>query len=297
MNRSLVNCSRPQVEFPFLVREQMVILTVANSIVMVGNIITNVLVILILIKTNQIANNTCKMFFVLSTSDLLIGLFFQNLQTVLLYEKKKCLLLDIYAAIGMFLVHLSMYAIALTGIDRYLRIKHYAKFKVAWTTRVVSTFISIEVFLAFFQIMIGIIDPLSGKEYTVFLVYYTIDGLIISGMIFLEVLTMRTSNAVCNKSTIAASRNTDKKITKLSMQIMLLFCCFTTPQLIMYVLREFMQDILNDFYEKSSIGFFTVASTIVLYANSFVNAVLFLMKNVRAKRYLRNLSQCWERSL
>ena len=143
-----------------------------------------------------------------------------------------------------------MYTIAIIGIDRYLRIKHFENFKALWTTKVVSVFISIEVFLAFVQAMMTLIGLLSGKEYIAVPVYYTIDGLIISGKIFLQVLTMRTSNAVCNESRIANSRNINRKITKLSMQIMLLFCCFTTPQLIMYVLREFMQDRLND-YEKT----------------------------------------------
>ena len=140
-----------------------------------------------------------------------------------------------------------MYTIAIIGIDRYLRIKHFENFKALWTTKVVSVFISIEVFLAFVQAMMTLIGLLSGKEYIAVPVYYTIDGLIISRKIFLQVLTMRTSS---QESRIDNSRNINRKITKLSMQIMLLFCCFTTPQLIMYVLREFMQDILND-YEKT----------------------------------------------
>ena len=136
------------------------------------------------------------------------------------------------------------------------------------------------------QATMTLIGLLSGKEYIVLPFYYTTDSLTISGIILLQILTIRKSKAVCNESRIDASRKTNKKITRLSMQIMLLFCCFTTPQLMMYVLRELMLDKLND-YEKSLVDFFAATSVIVLYSNSFANAVLFLMINVKAKRYLR----------
>ena len=275
MNRTLANCCRPVVEFRFLVWTQVVVLTVTNSLVMVANIIANILIIFVLVKTKQIANNTCKLFFVLSVSDLMVGLFVQNSHTPI-WHAKSCLLMHIHVFIAVFLVHLSMYTIAIMGIDRYLRIKHYANFKAIWTERVVLVFISAEIFLAFLQAIMTLIGLLTETEHIVVPVYYTIDGSIISGIVFLQILTMRTSNAVCNESRINASRNTDKKITKLSMQVMLLFCCFTSPQLIMYVLREFIQDKLNG-NEKSLVDFFTAFSSIILCTNSFVNAVLFLM--------------------
>ena len=133
-------------------------------------------------------------------------------------------------------------------------------------------------------------DWLADRKKNIHPVYYTIDGSVISRIVFLQILTVGTSNTVCNESRIAASKNTDKKITKLSMQVMSLFCCFTTPQLIMYVLREFIQDKLNG-NEKSLVGFFIAFSSIILYANSFANAVLFLMTNVKANRFLRSFGR------
>ena len=61
MNRTLVNCYRPVVEFKFLA---------SNSVVMVGNIIANMLIILILIKTKQWPITLVNLFFGLSVSDL-----------------------------------------------------------------------------------------------------------------------------------------------------------------------------------------------------------------------------------
>ena len=286
MNRTSGNCYRPELEFSFLVPKQVVALAIINSIMMTGNVIANMLVMHILIKTEQMASNTCKLIFMLSVSDLMIGLFGQNLLTTILYEKN-CLLMGMCTFITVFFVHLSMYTIAIIGIDRYLRIKHYANFKALWTSRTVSASISVGAFLALLQAIMTLTGLLLEKEYIVIPVYSAIDGLIISGIIFLQLLTMRTSNAVYNESRITTSENTSKKIAELSMRIMLLFCGFITPHLLIYVLREIIQDKLNE-HEKTWVDFFSVISWIVLYTNSFANAVLFLMTNMKAKRFFRN---------
>ena len=64
----------------------------------------------------------------LSASDLMIGLFCQNIQTTM-FHKKSSLLMDKSLSISVFCLYLSMYSIATIGIDRYVRIKHYASFK------------------------------------------------------------------------------------------------------------------------------------------------------------------------
>ena len=296
MNNTSVSCYRPAaLTFPFLDGTQLVILTVTNSVVMVANIFANMLAMYILLRTGQIANSACKLFFMLSVSDLMIDLFCQNLLTTILYEKN-CILLDTYAFIASFLIHLSMYTIALIGIDRYLRIKRYAKFKTLWTTKAVLGFVSLDIFLSLLQAILTLIGLLSGKENIVIPSYLAIDGVIISGITFLQILTIRTSSAVCDESRTVASENTKRKITKFSMQILLLFCCFNAPHLIIYVLREFIEKELNS-YQKSLVEFFSVISSIFIYTISFANAVLFLLTNVKAKRFLRNFVRQWERSL
>ena len=204
---------------------------------MVANIIINILIIYILLKTRQNENSACKLFFMLSVSDLMTGLFCQNLQTTILY-KKHWLLLDTYAFIASFLVHLSMHTIALIGIYRYLRIKRYANFKTLLTTRTVLGFVSLDIFLSLTQTIMTLIGLLSGKENIFISSYLVINGVMISGIKFLQILAIRTSVAVYDESTTVGSENTKKKITKLSTQILLLFCCFSTPHLIIYILHE-----------------------------------------------------------
>lgn len=71
----------------------------------------------------------------LSTSDLLIAIFVQNLLTALLYVIN-CSLLLAQIFFSVFLTHLSMYTIAIIGVDRYVRIKYYVNFKTMWTKKV-----------------------------------------------------------------------------------------------------------------------------------------------------------------
>ena len=107
--------------------------------------------------------------------------------------KKNPSLLDTFAFIASFFVHLSVYTIALIGIDRYLRIKHYVDFKALWTTRVVSGFVFLDIFLSLLQAILKLVGLLSAKQNIVTPSYFAIDGVIISRMTFLQILTIRTS--------------------------------------------------------------------------------------------------------
>ena len=134
-----------------------------------------------------------------------------------------------------------MYTIAIIGIDCYVRIKNYANFKTLWTTRVVLRLIFIEIFLSLLQATMILIGFLSGIEYIT--IPAPIDGVIIIGIIFFQFLTMQTSNAIFNESSITASDNTNKKVSKLSMHILLVFCCFIIPHAITFVSSEFKEPV------------------------------------------------------
>ena len=280
-----MNCYIYAFEYVVLSEKQFTILTIIISIVMAGNIITNIAIIHILIKAKQIVNITGKLIFMLSISDLMIVCFCQNLQTTIFYEKN-CLLMDSSLIISVLCVHLSMYSISIIGIDRYLRIKHYANFKALWTTRVVLTLMCVGVFLSFFQAAMIAVSELLEKESISMPIYIATDVIIFSAIMFLQILTIHSSNALHKESTAVTSSSTNKKITKFSMPIMLLLCFFITPHHIIYVVRDITQNQLND--SESAVGFIAVISATSFYANSSANAILLLTTNVKAKRFLQN---------
>ena len=113
------------------------------------------------------------------------------------------------------------------------------------------------------------------------------NGVIISGIMFLQILTIQISSAVCDESRTVASKNTRRKILKFSMQILLLFCCFNAPHLIIYVLRKIIEKQLNS-YKRFWLNFFSNLIDIYLY-KFLCKCCLILLTNVKAKRFLRNL--------
>lgn len=288
MNRASVKCCKFLIEISILSQSQLVIITVINVILMAGNITINTLVIYILTKTKQIRNITCKLIFVLSVLNITIGLFSQNLLTIALYGNN-CLFETAYRIISELLFHISMYLIAIIGIDRYLRIKYYMTFKVIWTPRVVSILISIGFAIAISQAIVANLGFLIGREHMAIIIYYATDVLILSAIIFLQILTIRTSNAVRNVSPIVTSGRSNNKIRKLSMRIMLFLCIFIAPNKIMFVLHNIIQDELND-YGKSIFEFIMYLSELFVFANSFANAALFLVTNAKAEKLLRKIN-------
>ena len=283
-----MNCYSEIFQASLLTSGQLAALIVIILILMVANIFANGLVIYILIKTKQILLTACKLIFVLSASDLLLGLFCQNLLFAMFYTTK-CSIIEAYLFLVTLSLHLSCYTLAIIGVDRYLRIKH-RNFRTIWTRRVVLKLFFVAVFLALLQAVLVLAGSVLGKQHIVTPFYIAVEGVVIGLITFLQVQTIRTSNAVLNESTAVASDIINKKITKLSMRIMLLLCVFITPHLIVYTVRENIRKRL-DIYEKGIIEFISFLTIILIYANSFANAVLFLMTNVKAKKFLQNFGQ------
>ena len=67
------------------------------------------------------------------------------------------------------------------------------------------------VFLSFFQAAMIAISVLLGKESISMPIYIATDVIIFSAIIFLQILTIYSSNALHNESTFAASSSTNKK--------------------------------------------------------------------------------------
>ena len=281
-----MNCYKDIFDAPFLNSRQQSALTVVNLFSMTGNVMANVLVVYIVIKTGQISQITCRLVLMLSASNLLLALFCQSLLNALFYVTH-CSVVEAYAFFSVFLLHTSGYTIAIIGVDRYLRIRYYAIINTIWTTKKVLKLTLILFFLALFQATMITAGLLLGKKQFVMPFYITVDVIVMGTIILLQVLTIRTSNALYNESTLVTSGRINKKITKLSMRIMLLLCIFITPHLIIYAAREVIPYRLY-YFKKSTVEFVSMISLVWAYANSFSNAVLFLMTNVKAKRLLRN---------
>ena len=289
MNKTFQSeCFSLEFEISAIPSTNLAALAVCNTTLMIVNVITNAFVMFILIKTEQISSVTCKLIFMLSLSDFMIAIFVQNLFTATLYIMH-CLLKVVSLISTAFLMHLSMYVVAVIGIDRYVRIKYYTNFKRIWTTKIVFTLIFIGFSLALFQAVVVTMAFILRKPRIGTLTYIAMDCMIIGIILWLQIQTIRTSNAIHSESTVSTLEKINRKISKLSMRIMILLFLFHVPCFIVLVIvRYFIIHRVNG-NEKLKLEFFSCLSMVFAFGNCSANAILFLMTNVKAKRLLRNL--------
>lgn len=284
MNQTLDFCFSYSINVTYLTLSHLVILTVINVIVMVGNVVLNTLVMYILTKTNQLSNITCKVILTLSMSDLEIGAVAQNLFLAVLYSPS-CSINLVTRTISTFSTNFSGYTTAILGVDRFVRIKYFTKVKTILTSR--FTLISMAFLAALFNAVGVPMGLLLMKENLFASVALVLAVTVVTSVTLLQVLVIRTSNAVSNES-IDNSQVVNKKINKLSMSIMLALLFFTTPVLFISSMKDFIQD-LSSKNLKSGYEFTFGISVVFMYTYSLVNAILFLSMNGKAKRFLRDL--------
>ena len=165
------------------------------------------------------------------------------------------------------------------GVDRFIRIKYYASF--------ILTLVSIACLAALVNAVGLTIGFLLKLDQIFTRVNFFIGAIILSTVTFLQVLVTRTSNTVHMESKIDLAHAANKIITKLSMRIMLLVLFCHAPLLIVHFIRRKFQAQFNK-KGKSILEFIACLSIIIIYANSLINAILFLTMNVKAKRFLRD---------
>ena len=281
MNQTSLTWNAGHMNIDYLNSRQLSTLTVINLIIMVVNVTGKTLVIYVLIKTNQTAPPACTLIFMLSISDFLEGAIGQNFFTVIIYGAKRSVTHSLMW-VSIFLAHLSSYTIAIIGIDRYVRIKYCTHFRTIWTTKVIISLTCVGCLLTLFQAITLTVALTFQKVVAIIPFNVVIDGFIV-GIILLQLLTIRRSTAVST----AGESNFHKKIVKLSTRIMLLFCFFVTPfVIILNLLRNIDQDKLNENH-KSTLQFIFCFSIVFFNGNSFANTILFLTTNVKVKTFLQ----------
>ena len=286
MKKRLSKCFSTTLEVSFLTSEQLITLLVINITSMGVNVTANALFIYILIKTEQLSNITFKLIFSLTTSDMLMTLTSQSLLAVLLHGKY-CSFKIAFIFLSVFFYHFGSSIVALLGVDRYLRIKYYSNFRSIWTTKVAATLIIVISFLEFLQALIITLSSILEENKNILPIYITIDSIIIGTVAFLQIKSIRMSNALHNESTVSRSERINKKITKLSMRIMLLYSFFASPHLIVHLVRCRLENQLSG-YEKYVLEFILLFSMIFGFTHLLVDAILFLKTNVKAKWFLKN---------
>ena len=108
------------------------------------------------------------------------------------------------------------------GVDRFVRVKFYNKVRAILATKFMLILVSIACFAALSNAVMNVIGALFRIDQIFTSMNFVIGVIIISIVAFLQLLVMRASNLVHMQSKIDAAQATNKKVTKLSLRIMLL---------------------------------------------------------------------------
>lgn len=287
MENILPECQTGSVDVLYLTYLQLIILTVLNLLISAGTVISNSLVIFLLIKTKQIFKVSCKLIFHLSISDLSITLLVQNLFLAVLFETD-CIVKIASQFLSGFLVRLSAYTTGLTGIDRFIRIKYKITFRSILTSKSVMFMLLLVWFFALTNATMLTIGALvKGKVFG--MIALVLDIAALSFVIIMQLLTIKAIRRVNRRNGQTSSKVTQQthdRITSMCSKIMLLFVIFMGPYIIMCIVRSKIRKSLNS-SGKSLLEFVFRLSILLGYSNSFVNAVFFLTKNVKCRRFLK----------
>lgn len=127
MNKTQDYCyKKDAIDFTNFTFEQIVTLTVISMVLIVVNVVTNVFVMYILVRTEQMSNVTLKLIFMLSLSNLVLGAVAQPLY-VMQFFNVNCSIVAANLFFSTLFMHVSGYIIAIIGIDCYIRIKYNLK--------------------------------------------------------------------------------------------------------------------------------------------------------------------------
>lgn len=267
-----------------------VILLILDGVTLIGNLISNFLVMFIINKTKQIKCTANKMLFQLSFADFFVALFAQSLYfiVILFYETRLYTVEAMQMFVGVLLVNVSCYTVALLGLDRFIRIKYttshlqifsqkrvYLMMAMIWIYSLVNaifTFMSFTLDLPIMSLVNSVLE--------------TTTAIIICTLQIAPATVMRKIRDSSNNPTIM--EKTSQYIIRLQSKTVSLFLVFFGPFLIIVVIYKVYGKYTFG-ATRSNMEFLLLLSYQFAMINSFANAVLFLVTNVQSKLLLRRL--------
>ena len=267
-----------------------VILLILDGVTLIGNLISNFLVMFIINKTKQIKCTANKMLFQLSFADFFVALFAQSLYfiVILFYEIRLYTVEAMQMFVGVLLVNVSCYTIALLGLDRFIRIKY--------TTSHLQIFSQKRVYLMMAMIWIySLVNAIfTFMSFTLDLTIMSLVNSVLETTTAIIICTLQIAPATVMRKIRDSSNNptimekTSQYIIRLQSKTVSLFLVFFGPFLIIVVIYKVYGKYTSG-ATRSNMEFLLLLSYQFAMINSFANAVLFLVTNVQSKLLLRRL--------
>ena len=273
----------------YLTFTQITLLLTTDALTLVGNLISNFMVLYIIIKTKKIKNTAYKMLFQLSFADFCVALLAQSLYFVaIFFHKKTVYIIEVMQMFfSIFLVHVSCYTIAFLGFDRFLRVKHTVKYsRILSSKRVHIIMASIWLF----SLLHAVYTLMSYKLNNSFMhmLNSLIEALVALTICILHIApAVKMSNIRSNALNPSVLEFTNQSILRLSSRTISLFLAFLGPYVVIVIVyKVYGQN--TEGIMRSYMEFLLLLSYQIAMVNSFANAILFLATNTKAKIYLKS---------
>ena len=253
-----------------------------NTLVATINLITNILVIILIYTTNQLKNQSLKLTFILSTSDVFLSVVSQQVINYFLVANSTNCYIKVTAQFWFyFFPYLSAFIIALIVYDRYIRMLRLTEYSKYMTKKRFNAGILIVFMLTFLQL----IPVTVASTYDIY-TFGTIAMLPINLIVMALEIYWYTKTILIlrehKKQRRKNLRQIDVSLARLAAVYMMMIIVFYAP----YVITNgFMFFLPRD----SSWSSWIMASQLLACCNSSANAISFLRVNRKARKKLRNI--------
>lgn len=257
------------------------VLVMVNVLVAFVNIFSNALVILIIVKTRQYKNQSLKLTLLLSAADLCTALISQPLQVYFLYDKhsNSCTLKLGLQVFFYFFPYFSVFTIAFIVYDRFVRITYLNKYEQYMTKKRFGFGVAIVFCATTMQVALITVATLK-KEHryaSIGVLPLNIITLVLEIFVYSKTIYKLHKYKKERKKRLKAS---DTSMVKLAALYLLMIIIFFTPFMIINTVYGY-----TSFFNQSfvTVQYTWLISQVAYVCNSFVNAVMFLYVNRKAR--------------
>ena len=289
---SSYHCYSPYSGKIYLTIESIHFLASLDGIILLANLVLNILVINVILKTKQISNTATKLIFNLSIADIVHGLIGQPLFFANLFMDFSCVI-QFTALFFLYLFgYVTVYTTGLIGIDRYVRIQYKTSYVSVLTSRRVHLLIFIVYCLAMLRASMNVIGFALQKVTLIRILGSVIDFTSMSIIAYMQMASVRAIRKVMLESdNQAVMQGTSKAIIKLSSRITISFLAFTATATMLVFLSNIFETMATG-NGRQVIELMQLFGYLIAHSNSVASAVLFFTCNTKGKAFLKNLRQC-----
>ena len=281
------------------------------ALLMPLTLVTNICVIRFLIQTKKLGKISYYLIFILSLSDLSIGLIVLSLDIIILtvYRSQRVCKFELAAQfVSSMTAHISGQMILVIAFDRVLHLKKVNKYNSIMSKTKAIIFVMMVVFSSIVIAVALCVSSLTGHFFTTGLVITLLDMTLVNIALFVYVKTYynvwsfvrnsrlwkslrgRKNQATSQQNPQGTKPEYLSRLANIIFFILLAICLCYLPYILLS-LYMFMMEFMHAEPIPKLASFALFLSYTLVYANSTMNAVIFLWKNGRCDCSSKNNQQ------